>query len=95
MYQAASCASGELGIPQIGRGACSLCLAFSFLWLQFLRGLFLNSSIAVNVTCDILAAKLHMGGRHVESKDGAKNIVFFKKMLQKMAPGYDTSRLDS
>lgn len=95
VYQAASCASGKLGIHQIRRGTCSLCLAFSLLWLQFLRGLFLNSSIAVNVTCDILAAKLHVGGRHVESEKGAKNIVFLKMMLQKMAPGYDTSRLDS
>lgn len=77
MYQAAYCASFVPGIHQIGRDVCTLGSAFSLLGLQFLRGLFLNSSVAVNVTCDILAAKLHVGGRHVVSEKGAKNIVFF------------------
>lgn len=44
-YQAVSCASDKLGFHQIGRRVCSLCLAFSLLWLQFLKGSFLNSSI--------------------------------------------------
>lgn len=45
-YQAVSCASDKLGFHQIGRSVGSLCLAFSLLWLQFLKGSFLNSSIS-------------------------------------------------
>lgn len=45
-YWAVSCASDKLGFHQLGRCVCSLCLAFSLLWLQFLKGSFLNSSMS-------------------------------------------------
>lgn len=59
-----------------GTGARSRCLAFTqSSFTRFLNGLFLNSCFAVNVTCEISGAKLQVGGRHVESGKGVKNIV--------------------
>lgn len=69
MSRASSCASVRLEKPpHLGTGACSALCAWHLVSLNLIfKGLVLNSSLAVSVTCEILAAKLQGGRRHVES----------------------------